>query len=86
MGEADTGSVRNCWPDWPHGKTVATIRAHIAQQLFDAACTEGTFIATDTRLGRFWRQVLVAAFAIWTQLQHSLVCPVRSVFCVLVWR
>lgn len=35
MGEADAGSVRNCWPGWPHGKTAATIRAHIAQQLFD---------------------------------------------------
>lgn len=66
-----------CWPDRPRDKSAAAVRAHIAELVLDAVRTERAFIATDARLRRIGRKVLVAIFAVGPELQRHCSRPVE---------
>jgi hypothetical protein len=53
----------------------AAIRARPLQDAVGAAPAVGAFKAADHCISCLRRQVLVAAFAIWTELQHLLPSP-----------
>jgi len=50
----------------------SAIRTHIAQYRFGTPDAEGALERTNPRLGRFRRQIFIAALTIRTQLQHFL--------------
>src|SRR5579864_9450362 len=56
-------------PDRPRCKAAAAVRADVEQFRVDAVRAEGAFVGADARVGRIRRQVLVAIFAIGTELQ-----------------
>jgi len=57
-------------PDRPRRKAAAAVRADIVQLVLGAVGAEGALIAADARLRRRWRKVLVAIFAVRSQLQR----------------
>src|SRR4051794_39266549 len=57
-------------PDRPRHKPAAAVRANIMQFVLDAVCTKRAFIAADARVRRMRRKILVAIFAIRSELQR----------------
>ena len=56
-------------PDGTGCKATATMRAYVAQHVFHTGRAKRAFETTDARLGRIWRQPLVAVFTGWPQRQ-----------------
>src|SRR5215470_17183885 len=50
----------------------AAVGAHIVQHVLDALGAERAFVSANARVGRVRRQILVAAFAVRSQLEHWL--------------
>ena len=67
--KADTGPPFPRRTDRPGRKAAAAIRADIAEFGFHAAGAERAFIGADARVHCRWRQVLVAKFAVRSELQ-----------------
>ena len=65
-------------PDRSRCKAAAAVRADIEKPVLDAGRAEGAFIGTDPRVLRGWRKILVAIFAIWSELQRHWLRPARS--------
>src|SRR3979411_370637 len=59
-----------CRPDRPRDETAAAVRAHIVELILDTAHTERALIAADARFRRTRRKILVAIFAVRSQLQR----------------
>src|SRR5262249_36564416 len=59
-------------PDWPRHETAAAIRTDIVNVLLDAVRAKRALIGADPRQRRSRRQVTVAPFAVWSELErHS---------------
>src|SRR5919108_4360872 len=56
-------------PDRPPLKAAAAVRADVVQLGLDAIRAERAFVGTDPRVRRIRRQVLVAIFAVRSELQ-----------------
>src|ERR1700728_1018491 len=59
-----------CRPDRTRLKPAATVRTASTQPRLDAVTAERAFKATNHRVGRMWREILVAAFAVRPKLKH----------------
>src|SRR5258708_31593111 len=71
IGERRAGTVLGCGPDRPSREAAPAIRTDIAQHHLHAVGAESAFIAADPGIGRVRWQVLVATFAVRSQLQHA---------------
>jgi hypothetical protein len=56
----------------PSDETAAAIRTYVEQHAFNAMRAERTFVCANERIGRLRRKILVAVFAIWSELKHRL--------------
>src|SRR4029079_5331664 len=70
-GQTDTWTAFSCWPDRSRNEATAAVRADVQQHGVHALGTERALIATDAGICCSWRQILVAVFAVGSQLQHS---------------
>ena len=75
FGKTNSGTPLADRPDRAWRKPATAIRADIEQNLVDALGAERALERTNSRIHRVGRQVLVAIFAIGSQLQHQ---PVPS--------
>src|SRR5258708_8033970 len=67
---ADAGPPFPGRPDRPRHEAAAAVRAYVVQLGLDAVRAEGAFVSADPRLHRIRRQVLVAIFAVRSELQR----------------
>jgi hypothetical protein len=58
-------------PNRPRREIAAAIRTDAIEPVVDAIAAEGALEGADHRVGGLWRQILVAAFAAWTQFEHD---------------
>ncbi len=68
--EADAGAARGLRPDRPLLEPAAAIRADIVEVYRDAIRAERALIGADPRIWGVGRQILVAPFAIGSELEH----------------
>ncbi len=57
--------------DWTCDEVATAVGADAAQNIAGAGDTEGALVAADQRVCRVGRQIVVAAFAVGTELQHG---------------
>jgi hypothetical protein len=62
-------------PDRPGHQVAAAVRTASAEPPIGAVAAEGALERADHGIGRCGRQILVAAFAVWSQLEHLLPNP-----------
>jgi hypothetical protein len=71
VDETGVWPPRSRWTDRPDLKAAAAIRAHVVENLLDAASAKRAFVRTDLRVGCFGRQIFVAQFAVRAKLEHQ---------------
>lgn len=62
-------------PDGARHQIAPAIGADALELFLGAGRAKSAFIGADTRLGTFRRQILVAAFAAWSQFEHCCLLP-----------
>jgi hypothetical protein len=75
--EADTGTPFRDRPDRARHKPAPTVGADVEKHDFYTVGAERALIGTNPRVRCVGRQVLIAAFAVRSQFQHSLVLSCR---------
>ena len=68
--DRQSGAPFLCRPDRPRNKTAAAVRAYVVQLVLDAVRTERAFVSADARFHRMRRKILVAIFAVRSELQR----------------
>ena len=71
LGETDSGAPLGRRPDWSRRKSAAAVGADVVEMGFDAIGAEGALVGADARVGRRRRQILVAVFAVGSELEHG---------------
>jgi len=67
--DRQSGAPFLCRPDRSRDKTAAAVRAYIVQLVLDAVRTERAFVRADARFHSMRRKILVAIFAVRSELQ-----------------
>ena len=70
-----TGTPLFLWPNRSWREATAAIGADIVKHVLDAVGAERALISANPCVRRVRRQVLVAALAVWPQLEHCLGVP-----------
>jgi len=68
--DRQSGAPFLCRPDRPRNKTAAAVRAYVVQLVLDAVRTERAFVRADARFHSMRRKILVAIFAVRSELQR----------------
>jgi hypothetical protein len=77
LPEADTGTPFRDRPDRARHQPAPTVGADVEEHGFYAVSAERALIAANPRFRCVGRQILIAAFAVRSQFQHSLVLSRR---------
>src|SRR6266404_6584931 len=70
FSDRHAGPPLGCRPDRPRHETATAVRADVVELVLDAVRAEGALKAADARFRRIRRKVLVAIFAVRSQLQR----------------